>query len=313
MNITILGTGGVGGYFGGCLAKAGNIVTFVARGKHLEAIQQNGLQVKSTKGDFTIFPAKASDDYLSVKDAELVLVCTKAWQVKDVAQSIAPFIGPNCMVMPLQNGILAADELAEYLPAQNIVGGLCRLFSLIEAPGIIMQRGGEPTIVFGELTNEKSSRTARLKQLFDEAGINNIWTNDIKADLWKKFIMIASSALLAITKTNYGQLRNLQPTREMLIDLYTEIYHVGIAAGINLSDNIVEKTMQAVDAFPPDSTSSLTRDVWEGKPSEIEYQNGTIVNLGKKLGVPTPINQFVYNTVLPMEMKARGIAFPSTS
>ncbi len=312
MKITIIGTGGVGGYFGGVLARAGNEVTFVARGKQLEAIQKNGLIVKSVKGDFTIFPARASDNLSAVVGSELVLVCTKAWQVKEVAQKMAPYLTPNCMVLPLQNGILAAEELAESIPSSQIIGGLCRIFSMVESPGVIYHGGIEPTIVFGELNNEKTERASSLNDLFEKAGISHLWSRDIKADLWTKFLMIASSALLAITKTTYGEIRSIPETRAMLQILYTEIYQLGIAAGINLPENIVEKTMAAVDSFPAESTSSLTRDVWEGKPSEIDYQNGTVVKLGEKLGVPTPINRFVYHSILPMEYKARGRGFLTT-
>jgi 2-dehydropantoate 2-reductase len=306
MKITIIGAGGVGGYFGGRLAQTGNDVVFIARGAHLEVIQKNGLIVKSTKGDFTIKPANATTDLGSVKQSDLVLICTKAWQVKDIAQQIAPLVGNETMVIPLQNGILAAGELAEFIPARNIIGGLCRIFSKIESPGVISHFGSDPQLVYGELDNAISKRMELLKATFDKAGITNVCSDDIIADLWKKLLMICSSALLAVTRTNYGEMRSLPETRALLHEMYTEIYNVGIAAGVNLPGDIVEKTMKWVDSFPPDSASSLARDVWEGKPSEIEYQNGTIVKLGEKYGVPTPINRFIYHTILPMELKARA-------
>jgi 2-dehydropantoate 2-reductase len=306
MKIIVIGTGGVGGYFGGRLALAGNEVTFIARGNHLDAIRKDGLIVKSTMGDFIIKPAIVTEKIQSALDTNLVLICTKAWQVKEVAQTIAPLLGKETIVMPLQNGVLAAEELAEYIPARNIVGGLCRIFSKIESQGVIHHLGIDPTIVFGELNNEQSERTASLKDTFTNAGITNICSVDIQAELWKKLLMISSGALLAVTHTNYGELRSLPQTRAMLHELCTEIYHVAIAAGVKLPGNIVEKTMKAVDTFPPESTCSLTRDVWNGKPSEIEYQNGTIVRLGEKYGIPTPINRFVYFSILPMDMKSRG-------
>lgn len=307
MRIIVIGTGGVGGYFGGRLALAGNNVTFIARGKHLEAIQKKGLKIKSIQGEFTIYPAKATNDISVVESADLILICTKAWQVKDIAKAIAPFLNKETMVMPTQNGVLAIEELAEYIPSQNIVGGLCRIFSLIESPGIINHMGIDPTIIFGEINHEKTERAAWLKYTFDMAGITNIWAENIQTEIWKKFLMICSSALLAVTKTNYGELRNIPETRTMLFNLFTEIYQVGIAAGINFKSDIVNKTMIAVDSFPPHSTSSLTRDVWEGKPSEIDYQNGTVVKLGEKLNIATPINQFVFHSIIPMEKKARNI------
>jgi 2-dehydropantoate 2-reductase len=306
MNISVIGAGGVGGYFGGRLALAGNEVTFIARGAHLNALQQTGLSVKSILGDFTIKPVAASNDYASVTNAELILVCTKAWQVKDVAKAIAPFINDETMVLPLQNGVLAAEELGQFIPQRNIVGGLCRIFSMIESPGIINHIGIDPTIIFGELNNQQTERTELLKKLFSEAKTTTILSKNIQSDLWKKFLMICSSALLAITKTNYGELRSLPETRMLLHELYLEIYEVAIASGIMLPEDIVEKTMKAVDTFPADSTSSLTRDVWEGSPSEIEYQNGTVVRIAQKYGIPVPVNRFVYYSVLPMEVKARS-------
>jgi 2-dehydropantoate 2-reductase len=313
MKMTIIGTGGVGGYFGGRLAKAGNNVTFIARGEHLKAIQENGLIVKSHLGDFTIKPANATDKIESVANANLVIICTKAWQVKEIAQQIAPLIGGETIILPLQNGVLAADELAEFIPKENIVGGLCRIFSMIESPGVINHWGVDPTIIFGELNNKLSDRITQLKNTFNEAGITNINSPDIQADLWKKLLLISSGALLAVTRTNYGELRSRPETKALLQELKTEIYNVAIAVGVNLAENLVEKTMKVVDTFPPESTCSLTRDIWEGKPSEIEYQNGTIVRLGEKYGVPTPVNRFIYYSIIPMEMKARKINLTGTS
>lgn len=306
MRITIVGAGGVGGYFGGRLALAGNDVTFIARGNHLEAILKDGLIVKSFMGEFTIKPAKATANIDAVKNADLVIICTKAWQLKEIAQQIAPLIGIETMILPLQNGVLATEELAEFIPKENIIGGLCRIFSKIESPGTINHLGIDPTIIFAELNNDQTERTSWLKYTFESAGLTNIWAEDIQSEIWKKFLMICSSGLLAVTKTNYGELRSNPENRAMLEKLFSEVYNVAIAAGINLPDSIVAKTMKAIDTFPPESTSSLTRDVWEGKPSEIEYQNGTVVRLGEKYGIPTPVNKFVYSTILPMELKARS-------
>jgi len=306
VKITIVGTGGVGGYFGGRLALSTNDVTFIARGAHLEAIQRNGLIVKSTLGDFSVKAPRATSDLEAVKNADLVIICTKAWQVKDIAGQIAPYIGNETMVLPLQNGVLAADELSEFIPKKNIVGGLCRIFSKIESPGVISHFGADPQLIFGELNGITSERLAQLKKVFDDAGITNIWSDDILADLWKKFLMICSGGLLAVTRTTYGEIRSLPETRSLLFDLFTEIYNVGKSAGISLPEGIVEKTLKWVDSFPPDSSSSLARDVMEGKPSEIEYQNGTVVRIGEKVSVPVPVNRFVYYSILPMEFKARS-------
>lgn len=305
MKIAIIGTGGVGGYFGGKLAKAGNDVTFVARGEHLKAIRENGLKVKSIQGDFTIPDIKATDDIKSIKNADLIILGVKAWQVKDIARQIKDIVEEKTTVMPLQNGVLAAEELSEILDKKNVIGGLCRIISKIESPGVINHFGIEPFITFGELDNRKTDRILKLKNLFDNAGITSIIAEDIHAELWNKFIGICAGGLLAVTRSTYGVVRELKETRKMIEDLLREIYNVGISAGIKLDSKIVEKAMAFIDSFPYDSTSSLTRDVMEGRPSELEYQNGTVVRLGDKYNVDVPVNRFVYNCILPMEIVAR--------
>jgi 2-dehydropantoate 2-reductase len=305
MKIAIIGTGGVGGYFGGKLARGGYDVTFIARGQHLKAIQQNGLTINSIQGNFKIDSVKATERIDSLAAADLVILGVKAWQVKDIAKSLIPIIKRESIVLPLQNGVLAAEELKEHINSENIIGGLCRIMSKIESPGIINHFGIEPTIVFGELNKSETDRLKLIKSIFDKAQINAIISADIHADLWKKFIGICTSGLLAVTKTTYGELRELKETRQLMIELLSEIYNLSRKIGIQIESDFLEKTISIIDTFPYDSTSSLTRDVWEGKPSEIEYQNGTVVKLAEKYGVAAPVNRFVYNCILAMEMKAR--------
>jgi 2-dehydropantoate 2-reductase len=211
----------------------------------------------------------------------------------------------------MQNGIMAADELAETMDQSIIMGGLCRIISKIESPGVINHFGITPTIVFGERNNSVTGRIQELKTIFDKAGIHAQPATDIESELWKKFIAICVSGLLAVTKTTYGELREIRETRIMMIELITEIYTLSQRIGIRIEHDFIENTVSFIDSFPYDSTSSLTRDVWEGKPSEIEYQNGTVVRLGEKFGIDTPVNRFVYNCILPNELKARGLNIKS--
>ena len=305
MKIAIIGTGGVGGYFGGKMANAGLDVTFLARGMHLKAIKANGLKVKSILGDFKVDTVKATDDIKEIGFVDLVILGVKAWQVKGVATELKSIVNENTTIMPLQNGILAAQELKEQIDEKNIIGGLCRIISKIESPGIINHFGVNPEILFGEFDNIKSERVLKIKELFDNAGINSNISDNITSDLWKKFIPICVSGLLAVSKTTYGEMRELKETRQLMIDLLSEIYQLSQKIGIQIESDYLDKAISFIDSFPYDSTSSLTRDVWEGKPSEIEYQNGTVVRLGEKYGVDTPINKFIYSCILPMELKAR--------
>ena len=305
MKIAIIGTGGVGGYFGGKMANAGLDVTFLARGKHLQAMRENGLKVKSILGDFKVDTLKATDDIKEIGFVDLVILGVKAWQVKGIATELKSIVNDNTTILPLQNGILAAQELIEQISEKNIVGGLCRIISKIESPGVINHFGVKPEILFGELDNIKSERVLKIKELFDNAGINSNISADINSDLWKKFIPICVSGLLAVSKTTYGEMRELKETRQLMIDLLSEIYHLSQKIGIQIESDYLDKAISFIDSFPYDSTSSLTRDVWEGKPSEIEYQNGTVVRLGEKHGVDTPINKFIYSCILSMELKVR--------
>jgi len=305
MRIAIIGTGGVGGYFGGKLAKAGYDVTFLARGAHLKAIQQKGLTVKSILGDFIIDPVNVTDRIDTIGLTDLVILGVKAWQVRDISKELLTIIKKDTTILPLQNGVMAAEELEDYINKENIVGGLCRIISKIESPGVINHFGLEPSILFGGLDNTGTERIDLIKAMFDKAGISSKISEDITADLWKKFIGICVSGLLAVTKTTYGELRELKETRQLMIDLINEIYVLSQQLWIRIESDFVGKMISVIDSYPYDSTSSLTRDVWDGKPSEIEYQNGTVVRLGEKFGVDTPVNRFVYSSILPMEMKAR--------
>jgi 2-dehydropantoate 2-reductase len=311
MKIVIIGTGGVGGYFGGKMAKAGFDVTFLARGAHLNAIKSNGLIVKSILGDFKVDEAKATDNVSETGPADLIILGLKAWQIKDILHGLKSITGKNTMILPLQNGVVTSEELAKEISKENILAGLCRIISKIESPGVINHLGVTPTIIFGEVNNTKTVRLQKVKELFDASGIKSVISDDITADLWKKFISICTSGLLAVTRTTYGELRELKETRELMIRLLKEIYELSQKAGIRIEQDFPEKTTSFIDSLPYDSTSSLTRDVMEGKPSEIEYQNGTVVRLAKKYGVDVPVNRFVYDCILPGELKARGLKLRS--
>lgn len=305
MKIAVIGAGGVGGYFGGRLAKANFDVTFLARGEHLGKIQQNGLMVKSVNGDFVVENAQATDSIREIGIADIIILAVKAWQVPEISRELGSVIQKDTIVLPLQNGVLTAAELAENIPSENIIGGLCKIISKVESPGVINHFALEPTVIFGEFDSRRSERTELLKSVFDRAEITSYISDDITADLWKKFTGICVSGLLAITRTNYGELRELKETRQLMTELIREIFVLSQHLKINIEPEFPDKLISTIDTYPYETTSSLTRDVWDGKPSEIEYQNGTVVRLGDKYGVDTPVNRFVYNCILPMEIKAR--------
>jgi len=305
MKIAVIGAGGVGGYFGGRLARANFDVTFLARGEHLREIRRNGLRVKSVNGDFVVKNAQATDSIREIGFADIIILAVKAWQVRDISRELASILKKDTIVLPLQNGVVTADELAENIPSANIIGGLCKIISKVESPGVINHFALDPIVIFGEFDSRRTERAELLKSAFDRAGVNSLISYDITAELWKKFIAICVSGLLAVTGTNYGELRELKETRRLMTELIREIYALSQRLKINIEPEFPDKLISVIDTYPRETTSSLTRDVWDGRPSEIEYQNGTVVRLGEKYGVATPVNRFVYNCILPMEIKAR--------
>lgn len=305
MKITVIGAGGVGAYFGGRLAKSGNQVTFIARGNHLKALNKSGLKVKSINGDFEIPQVIATDDIEKTEIADLIIIAVKAWQVKDIAHQIKPILSENTLVLPLQNGVMASEELRQILPHKNVLAGLCRIISKIEAPGVINHLAVEPVIVFGEYDNSKDDRLVPILNAFKNAGFKAHIPDDIQVERWKKFVYICSSAWLAVTRSTNGQIYEQPETKKVLYNLFVEVANLGRKLGVNIPEGFEKETLDAAEKFPYNSTSSLTRDIWDGKPSELEYQNGTVVRLAQEAGFEAPINTFIYHSLLLMEKRAR--------
>jgi 2-dehydropantoate 2-reductase len=313
MRIAVYGAGAVGGYFGGRLAQAGQDVVFLARGEHLRAIRDYGLQVASIAGDFIIRPAQATDRPEDIGPVDAVLLSVKAWQVPEVARAMGPLIDPGTFVVPLQNGVEAPDQLAEVLGAEHVLGGLCRIIAQVTGPGHIRHSGAEPYIAFGELDGAgrgagTTGRAERLREAFAPAqGVRVEISPDIRAAMWLKFLFIASmSGVGAVTRAPIGVVRGRPETRRMLEQAFEEVAAVAAALGVALPARAVEETMAFADTLPHDGTASMQRDIIAGRPSELETQNGAVVRLGERTGVPVPLHTFIYRSLLPLELRARG-------
>lgn len=308
MRIAVYGTGGVGGYFGGRLAQAGASVVFIARGAHLEAIRRDGLRVESIAGDFVVHPAEATDDPASIGSVDVVLVCVKAWQVPEIAPSLLPILRRDSFVVPLENGVEAAAQLAHVVGAERVLGGLCRILSYVAGPGHVRHAGVAPHVELGELDGRKSERVAALRALFERAtGLSVAVPDDITVALWEKFLFIAPvSAVGAVTRVPIGTFRSIPETRAMLEAAMQEVLDLARARGIPMAEDRVARTLSYVDTLPTDATASMQRDIIEGRPSELEYQTGTIVRFGRESRVPVPVNECLYRSLLPAELKARA-------
>ena len=308
MKILIYGTGAVGGYFGARLAEAGNDVTFIARGKHLEAIQKNGLQIKSIDGDFTVNPAKATDTIQALNpDFDLIILGVKSWQVLDTAKAIKPILKESTLVLPLQNGVNNVDKLLSVIDKKHIIAGFCKIYAKIEGYGIINHFFYPPEISFGEIDNKKTNRILELQSIFEKAKFKTVIPEDIISDIWKKFMFIcAVSGLGALTRVSIGAMVKNEETLNLLKKTVEEIYAIALANEVSLPEGMDKMMMGFIINQPYDSTASTQRDIMEGRPSELENFNGYIVKQGNKHGIGTPANEFVYNCLLPQERIARG-------
>jgi 2-dehydropantoate 2-reductase len=312
MRVVVYGTGGAGGYFGAQLALAGEQVTFVARGDHLRALRATGLRLETPKGDTVIHPVEATDDPATLTGADAVLVGVKAWQVADAARALKPIVGPGTCVVPLQNGVEAASQLSSVLGADHVLGGLCGTLSRVAGPGHIRSAGGQNFIKFGELDDRPSERVERLRGAFARAAVSvEVPSNIVKA-LWDKFLMVTSfGGVGAITRAPMGVMRSVPETRRLLEQCLGEVVAVARARKIAMAPAMVADTMTFFDSLPPGATTSLQRDIVDGKPSELEYWTGAVVRLGREAQVATPTHAHIYDCLLPQELRARGsIAFP---
>ncbi|UAB85589.1 2-dehydropantoate 2-reductase [Zunongwangia sp. SCSIO 43204] len=306
MKILVYGTGGVGGYFGGRLAQAGHDVTFMARNESLKAIKENGLIVKSVNGDFTVKPAKATDDISEIESPDLVIFGLKSWQIKDAAKHLKSIITEETMVLPLQNGADNMEKLQEVLPKKNVLAGFCRIYSKKEAPGVINHFQFDPEIIFGELDNEKSERVLKLKEIFNNSGFKGIVPDDIHKAIWKKFSFIATvSGLGGLTRVSIGKMWQDDYLQGILKKTGLEIQAIAQAKGVDFNDEDVAQLFQFIGNQGMTATASTQRDIMAGRPSELGNFNGYVVEQGKKLGVDTPVNEFIYRALLPMEKEAR--------
>ena len=307
MKFAIIGTGGVGGYFGGKLAHHGHKVYFFARNEHLIAIKNNGLTVKSVDGDFQINDANASDSLADFPQVDVVLVCTKAEHVKEIAKDLNQLLHDNSLVIPLQNGLASEEILQQHIPQNQILPGLCKIFSKIESPGIIHHFGwNQQVIQIGEYDKSISPRLSHLVAILKDAGFDARAEKDIWLEKWKKFMFICSGGLLALTRANYGEIRDYKPSRKMLMDLFTEIYHVGKAKQINWDKEVITHAMRMVDGSEANATASMQRDIDAKKPSELAYLNGTVVSYAYEMDISVPINEMIYKCLSVTEHYARN-------
>ena len=308
MKWLIMGTGGVGGYFGGRLAEAGRDVVFVARGEHLQALRRDGLRVSSVAGDFAVHPVHAVEDPAAAGPTDAVLFAVKSWQTGPAARALVPAIGPTTCVLSLQNGATAAEEIGAVVGRERMLGGVCRLVAFRSAPGEITHAGIDPEVVVGELDGSRTERLeAVLADLRDCRGVRAVPADDIERAIWAKFLFIAAvSGVGAVTRVPAGRFRAVPETRRLLEAALREVETVARARGVALAGDVVDSTLAFIDGLPAEATASMQRDLTAGRPSELDALSGAVVRLGRAAGVATPVHGLLYAALRPQEMVARS-------
>lgn len=311
MRIAIMGAGGIGGYYGGKLAQAGNDVALVARGEHLKAIQANGLKLAGPAGEEHIKTIQATDDPSKLAPVDVVLFCVKLFDTEDAARAIKPLLVKGGVCISLQNGVDGADRIAAVVGADRVMGGIAYVSSMIEAPGVVRYNARAPSIKFGEADGRMSERATRFRDACLAAGFGAEAVSDVRAGLWHKFVgLTVNSALNCLSRLPAG---NLYPDPEIMAVARTgfaETAAVGRAMGVKIPDDIVESHAKNHLGFPPHMYQSMYHDLVRGKRLEVESLSGYVAREGKKLGIPTPFHSLAYACLKPYANGAPKVATP---
>jgi 2-dehydropantoate 2-reductase len=289
-----MGAGGLGGYFGARLAAAGNDVAFVARGAHLAAIRQSGLRVESARGDLHLRDVVATDDPATLAPADVVIIAVKMWDTEAAAAAVKPLVRPGTAVVSFQNGVSKDDVLTRILGRGAVIGGVGQIGVVIASPGVIRHTGTMAKLTFGELDNARTPRVQALLDACTAAGIDAEIATDINLAIWEKFaFLVPMSACTASMRSTIGPIRANPRTRAFLFDITCEVVAVGRALGIGLAEDFAEQRMAMVETLPPQMTASMQGDLARGNRLELPWLSGAVVELGKQVGVPTPLNRAV--------------------
>lgn len=300
MRIAMMGSGGVGGYFGGRMAAAGCDVTFIARGRHLAAIREHGLRIESpVLGDTLVTPAKVTDDPGEVGAVDYVIVGVKLWDTAAAANAILPMLGPETTVLSLQNGV-ESIELEGVVGSRRLLGGVAFVGSGIASPGVIRHVGTMQRVVVGERDGGSSARAERLRDALQRGGVTAEVSDDIERMVWEKFVfLVGFSAATSLMRKPLGPIRKDPKGRELLLGAMRETAALARARGIGLEEGHARRRLEFVDQLPADMTSSMHHDLEQGNRLELDWLSGAVVRFGRDADIPTPVNQTVYAALLP--------------
>jgi len=299
VRIAIFGSGGVGGYFGGRLAASGEDVTFIARGAHLNALQQEGLRISSPLGDAHVAKVQATDRPQAIGPVDVVLFTVKLYDVDAAAATLGPLIGPDTVVITLQNGVDAVDMVGQHVGAQHVAGGVAYIVAVVDQPGHVRHTTAQQ-LVFGEPDGRRSDRLVAFEAACIKAGFQAKASENIQTDLWVKFVRLATwSGMTSLTRSPMGVVRDTPATFDMMMAAIGEVIAVGAARGIAFPPDLMDATIALIKGFPASSKSSMLEDLERGRRLELPWLSGAVVRLGQEADVPTPIHQFITTVLSP--------------
>ncbi len=299
MKIAVFGSGGVGGYFGGRLAAAGEDVTFIARGSHLAALQRGGLHIESPHAALHLPTVRATDDPAHVGSVDVVLFTVKLYDVDAAAAALKPLIGLDTVVITLQNGVDAVDMVARHVGADHVAGGVAYIVIVIDKPGHLRHTTAQQ-LVFGERDGSRSPRLVAFEKAGLRAGFQARASTTIEADLWTKFVRLSTwSGMTTVTRSPMGVVRDNEELFAMMMTAIDEVIAVGRARGITFPATLMDDTLALIRNFPASSKSSMLEDLERGRRLELPWLSGAVVRLGKEAGVPTPTHRFITAVLTP--------------
>jgi 2-dehydropantoate 2-reductase len=311
LRIAIMGSGGVGGYFGARLVTGGADVHFIARGSHLAAMREHGLAIEGGPKPVHLPKVSVTDDPRSIGPVDMVMFCVKLWDTDSAARQLLPIMQPDTGIISFQNGVTKDDMLRPIFGDKALMGGVAYVGTAIGRPGVIAQTGPVERLVFGEYDGRRSARVETFHQACKRGGINAEISDDVRRSLWEKYVvLVAMSGATTAMRSTIGPIRGNPLTRQFLIDLARETVAVGRAHGVDLPADFAETRVPFFDAWPPEMTTSMHHDLQNGKPLEVRWLAGGVVDLGAQVGVPTPMNRAVRD-MLALHAEGRAEAKPA--
>lgn len=298
MKIYIIGTGGIGGYFGGVLAKSGLDVTFVARGDNYKTLKASGLTAKSVVGDFIIKPVQVIESISDIKDPDLIIFSVKTYDTEKVAKELANVVTNQTVIITFQNGVDNDNQIKKFILNAQIYPGVAYVITAKTKPGLIEQTGGLRKLIFGDRQNPNNEKLKEIEKIMKSAGIDATASDDITRDIWKKFMFICPfSGITALHRKTIGEILSDPTTKQQYEDCLKEAINVANALEVNVSDNAFEEIMKTSTNTAPTSKSSLLLDIENNRRNEIETLNGTLVRFAEEKNISVPVNELIYNSI----------------